>query len=284
MAIPIILSSGSLFNFDLDTVFVLAAETGFDGLELMVDYRRETYHLPHLQKLITNYQLPILAVHSPFAGAPSPWPTDPVAIIEQSVSLAAEVGAQTVVVHPPSRWLRLQALIIGPSRSWKRTVPLPVVGPGRLGHWLQHELPDFQAKTLVKVALENMPFRSLGPWLLNPHHFNTPAQLAQFAHLTLDTTHVGTWRKDLLDTYRQIRAKVAHIHLSNYNGQEHQLPHNGSLPLAQLLAELTKDQFAGLITLEFGPVSLQANDELKLKQNLQASLTFCREILAGKGY
>jgi len=40
--IPVILSTGSLFNFDVDTVMALAAETGFDGVELMVDWRRET--------------------------------------------------------------------------------------------------------------------------------------------------------------------------------------------------------------------------------------------------
>ncbi len=63
----IILSTGSLYTFDLDTTMALAAETGFAGVELMVDWRRETYHLPHLEKLVARHQLPILAVHSPFA-------------------------------------------------------------------------------------------------------------------------------------------------------------------------------------------------------------------------
>lgn len=44
----------------------LAKETGFDGIELMVDWRRETYTPGHLQQCMARYDLPILAVHSPF--------------------------------------------------------------------------------------------------------------------------------------------------------------------------------------------------------------------------
>lgn len=279
MTIPIILSSGSLFNFDLATVMALAVETGFDGLELMVDYRRETHHLPHLHKLITTYQLPILAIHSPFASLPYGWSADPVEIIKSSVALAQGVGAQTVVVHPPTRWVRLQSVVLAPQRHWKLSIPLPVAGPGALGCWLQQDLPHFQAQTPIKIAVENMPRRWIGPLCLKPHHFNTPAQLRQFSYLTLDTTHVGTWREDLLQVYGQIKTKVTHIHLSNYNGHEHQLLDNGSLPLAAFLAQLANDGFAGLVSLELGPVSLQAEDEVKLRQNLGDSLAFCRQAL-----
>jgi sugar phosphate isomerase/epimerase len=279
MTIPIILSTGSLFNFDIDTVMALAAAIGFDGLELMVDWRRETHHPIHLKKLLARHNLPVLAVHSPFAGFPPNWPLDPVGLIRQSVHLAESLGAQTVVVHPPARWVRFQSLVIAPQRSWKLSLPMPLAGSGKLGRWLQQELPAFQANTPVKIAVENMPRRWLGPWQLEPHHFNNARQLSQFQYLTLDTTHVGTWREDLLNFYRQVKPRVAHIHLSNFNGHEHQLPHNGSLPLDTFLAELASDQFDGLVSLELGPVSLQANDEARLKQNLQDSLTFCRQAL-----
>jgi sugar phosphate isomerase/epimerase len=279
MTIPIILSSGSLFNFDLDTVMTLAVEAGFAGLELMVDWRRETYNFAHLEKLMARHNLPILAVHSPFAGFPHGWPHDPVGLIKQSVRLAESLGAQTVVVHPPGRWVRVQSLVVAPQRSWKLSLPVPTAGPGALGRWLQQDLIEFQQTTPVKVAVENMPRRWFGPWQLEPYHFNNARQLNQFQYLTLDTTHVGTWREDLLTFYRQVRSRVAHIHLSNYNGHEHQLLHNGSLPLADFLAELLKDQFTGLITLELGPVSLQAEDDSKLQQNLRDSLDFCQEIV-----
>ncbi len=282
MTIPIILSTGSLYNFDIDTVMALAAETGFAGVELMVDWRRETHHPTHLEKLITRYQLPILAVHSPFASIPLGWTPEPVAVVKQSVRLAEAVGAQTVVVHPPARWVRLQSVVIAPQWSWKLSIPAPVAGPGRYGRWLQQDLADFQTITPVKIAVENMPRRWLGPWQLEPYHFNNAQQLRQFQHLTLDTTHVGTWRQDLLAFYQQIKSKVAHVHLSNYNGNEHQLLQNGSLPLDTFLAELVKDEFRGLISLELGPFSLQAHEESRLRQNLRDSLAFCQRALVGE--
>jgi sugar phosphate isomerase/epimerase len=283
MSIPVILSTGSLFNFDIDTAMALASEAGFDGIELMVDWRRETYQVEHLQKLMSRHQLPILAIHSPFAKMFMPdWPRDPVESIQKSVQLAETLGARTVVVHPPERWLRFQALMISPNQARKLSLPLPVISPGRLGRWLREELPAFQAQTEVKVAVENMPCRRLGPFKLEPHHFHTPQMLNQFQHLTLDTTHVGTRETDLLAFHRQVEARVAHIHLSNFNGKEHQLLHNGVLPLAALLQRLAQQAFAGLVSLELSPSSLHVEDEAQLRHNLKASLVFCREALAAK--
>jgi sugar phosphate isomerase/epimerase len=283
MSIPVILSTGSLFNFDVDTAMGLAAEAGYDGIELMIDWRRETYQPEHLQKLIARHRLPILAIHSPFARMFMPdWPRDPVESIQRSVQLAETVGARTVVAHPPERWLRFQAVMVSPGRDRKVTVPLPVIGPGKLGRWLKEGLPAFQAKTKVKIAIENMPCRRLGPFQLEPHHFSTPQQLNQFQYLTLDTTHVGTRYTDLLAFHQQLESRVAHVHLSNFNGKEHQLPQSGMLPLADLLRRLVQQQFQGLISLELSPSSLQVEDETRLRHHLRASLAFCRETLGVK--
>ena len=283
MTIPVILSTGSLYNFDISTTIALAAETGFDGIELMIDWRRETHHLSHLEKLVHQHKLPILAVHSPFSFMRiQGWPSDPVALVKESVALAKALGAQTVVVHPPTRWVRLQGIVSGPRRSWKLSLPLPVVGPGQLGRWLWQALPDFQAKTRVKIAVENMPCRRFGPFKLDPFHFTSPEHLNHFQYLTFDTTHVGPRQINLLDFYRQVKRQVVHIHLSNYNGKEHQLLDNGHLPLTALLAELIRDKFDGLISVELNPFSLQAENEDLLKQNLSHTLTFCRDALTIK--
>lgn len=201
-------------------------------------------------------------------------------MVKRSVELAEALGAETVIVHPPGRWIRLQGMVAGPYRSRKIYLPLPVAGPGRLGRWLLEELPAFQARTPVKVAVENMPCRRFGPFRLDHFHFTGLEQLRRFQYLTLDTTHVGTRALDLLEFYRALTGKVAHLHLSNFNGQEHQLPRNGHLPLAELLAALVRDEYAGLVSLEVAPASLQAEDERALRRNLRASLDFCRAALA----
>jgi sugar phosphate isomerase/epimerase len=280
MTIPVIVSTGSLFNYDLDTVMKLAREVGFDGIELMIDWRRETQHPAHLQAVVARYDLPILAVHSPFVRMDlGTWPADPIASIKQSVSLAETVGARVVVIHPPRRWVRLQGLLTTPNRTRKISVPLPLAGPGRLGHWLQHDLANFQATTEVKIALENMPCRRLGPLRLEPHHYTDPIILNRFPYLTLDTTHVGTRQIDLLHYFEQVEQRVIHIHLSNYNGAEHQLPTNGFLPLTPLLNRLLQEEFSGLVSLELNPTSLQSENETFVKQNLRESLAFCRHTL-----
>ena len=283
MNIPVILSTGSLYNFDISTIMALAAETGFAGIELVINWRADTYRLAHLERLMTRHNLPILAIHSPFSTMfIQGWPGEPVASIKQSVCLAGALGAQTVVVHPPERWIRLQGLVTTPKHAWKISLPLPLAGRGQLGDWLLKELPNFQAKTTVKIAVENMPCRSFGPFKLEPFHFARPEQLNGFQYLTLDTTHVGTRQADLLNFYRQIKQHVAHIHLSNYNGREHQLLDDGVLPLASFLRELVKDKFNGLISLELNPFSLQADNETSLRQNLRASLAFCQQALYAK--
>ena len=280
MTLPFILSTGSLYTYDIDTIMALAAEVGFDGIELMVDWRRETHQPQHLQKLMARHNLPILAVHSPFSKMVMPnWPSNPVDSIKQSVRLAETLGARTVVAHPPARWLRFQGIMLTPYQSRKISIPLPIVGQGRLGQWLKNELPEFQATTNVKIAVENMPCKRLGPLRLDPHYYPSPQALSQFQYLTLDTTHVGTRDVDLLSFYEQIAVQVAHIHLSNFNGEEHQLPHNGHLPLSDLLARLVQNNFTGFVSLELGPKSLQAGDEARVKQNLQDSLAYCRRAL-----
>ena len=281
MTIPIILSTGSIYNLDISTIMAVAAEVGFAGIELVIDWRWETHRLTHLESLMARYNLPILAVHSPFLNMPiHGWPDDPVDRVKQSVRLAEALGTRTIVVHPPERWVRLQAGIFGPSFSKRISVPFPLSGPGPLGRWLWHDLADFQARTRVKITVENMPCRPFGPMSLEPHYYWKPSHLNHFQYLTFDTTHVGTRHKNLLLFYRQVKSKVAHIHLSNYNGQEHQLLDDGDLPLAEFLRTLLADNFCGLIALELNAFDLQAEDERALRQTLQDNLAFCQNILA----
>ena len=281
MPLPIILSTGSLYNLDIDSIMAIAAETGFEGVEAVVDWRWETHRPSHLERLISRYNLPILAVHSPFLNmAIHGWPDEPIGRIKQSVALAETIGAKIVVVHPPERWVRFQVAFSTPAYNKKISLPLPLAGWGALGDWLWYDLADFQTTTSVKIAVENMPCRPLGPFNLEPHHFADLAELNHFAHLTLDTSHVGTRHTDLFDFYERIKPKVAHIHLSNYNGREHRLLDDGVLPLALFLQRLVADSYSGLVSLELNTFDLQAEDIPALHRNLRASLEFCQQALA----
>ena len=60
-----------------------------------------------LRGLSEHYGVPVLSVHAPcLLVTQRVWGADPWAKVERSSVLAAEVGAETVVVHPPFRWQR----------------------------------------------------------------------------------------------------------------------------------------------------------------------------------
>jgi sugar phosphate isomerase/epimerase len=277
-SIPITLSSGSLYNYGLARVFALAREAGFDGLEVLVDLRWDTRQIGYLQELSATYRLPILSLHAPFQAHSSliaGWDNDPVEQLKATVRLAEALAVRLVVAHPPQRW-----------HSWRGagrlglSLPVPLLGLDGYGRWLVEELTAFQETTPVTVAVENMPLYHLGPLSLKLYHLMEAEDLAQFAHLTFDTTHWGTWHVDVLEMYRRFSGQIAHVHLSNYDGQEHRLPGRGVLPLGELLRELAGDGYSGVVVVEVQPDALAAGeDDAAIVERLGGARRFCEEHL-----
>jgi sugar phosphate isomerase/epimerase len=122
-----------------------------------------------------------------------------------------------------------------------------------------------------------MPAHRILRWRINSYDFNSVTEIARFPHLTLDTTHLGTWGMDPLAVYDRLRERVAHVHLSNFDGREHRSPPDGHLPLAELLRRLARDGYQGAITVETAPDALDAEDEAECLTALRRALAFCRE-------
>ena len=265
------LSTGSLHNYGLNRVFALAAEAGFEGLEIMVDERWDTRQADYLTHLSAKYNLPIVSMHEPFHHLNlHGWNRDLLSRLKRTIKLAERVGAYLVVIHPPKRTFRVNF-----GDSFSLHLPFPV-GRAYL-RWLKEKLATFQARTPVLITLENMPCRRFGPLRLNHYHLNNLEELKNFAHLTFDTTHWGSWGVNLLETYEQLADRIVHVHLSNYNGREHSLLTDGCLPLAELLRRLKAHRYQGIITVELGPTALQAENEGKVRTHLQESIAFCRK-------
>ena len=269
-------STGSLYNYGLRRTFELAREAGFDGLEVLVDLRWDTRQAGYLSTLRDEFGLPVVSVHNPFLRMKD-WEQDPIRRVERTVALAEALGAHVVVIHLPLRFTRLSVK----SLFVRATVQLPWLWDGRYARWIVDELPAYQATTPVTIAVECMPHhRTLG-LRVNPFRLNDLEGLARLSCLTLDTTHLGTWGVDVLAAYERLADRVAHVHLSNYDGREHRLPHKGRLPLAQFLACLKADGYGGIVTLEVHPEALGAGDEGRVRQNLRAAVDFCRRHRVG---
>ncbi|MFZ0544989.1 MAG: sugar phosphate isomerase/epimerase, partial [Candidatus Promineifilaceae bacterium] len=268
-----ILSTGSLWSYSLERVFGFAAKAGFDGLELMVDLRWETRQSLYLKKLMDQHQVPILAVHSPFLPNIPGWPHTHPERISCSADLAADIGAEVVIHHLPTRfgtiWVQM------PGRFFP--VPIPRNQDAGYRRWLDKGYQEFQATTSIKLCIENMPaYHRLGR-LWNLWHWNTIEQIARFPNLTMDTTHLGTWGVDPAEIYPKWAGKVGHIHLSNFDGREHIRPENGRLHLNKLLSHLAKTNYTGLISLELQPGDLGAGQpDQAIIDRLKTSLTYCQ--------
>lgn len=272
------LSTGSLYTYGIWRVFELAREAGFDGLEILIDQRPDTFQPHYLRRLMQEFGLPILALHSPFFPAAS-WERGNLACVRRTAALAQEVGAGIVIAHLPHRLSHVLVQFLW--RYGHRIVlPMPWGGDREWLASIQGSLPQLEEATGVTIAVENMPARRVGPFRWNTCWLNTAQEMAIIPHITMDTTHLGTWGYDPLTFYERLRDRIAHVHLSNFNGREHRLLDDGPLPLAQLLERLSADGYGGLITFETHPNALGAENEDQVRANLRRSLDFCRQHLA----
>lgn len=273
------LSTGSLYTYGLDRVFGLAKGVGFDGIEVLVDGRWDTRQADYLKHLMDRHGLPIVSLHSPFHLIRiSGWEQDPIRRLERTVELAEALGAQVVVAHPPLGWLRISLRVTGASDSRDFWVGFPLswfVGRS-YARWLRDELEGFQRGTGVKVAIENMPSKRIGPLRFDLYQMTRLESLERFRHLALDTTHLATHGIDIIQTYERLAGRVAHVHLSNYNGREHRLLQDGHLPLTEFLRRLNQDGYQGIVTLELQPDVLGDGDEGQVSANLRGAVDFCR--------
>jgi sugar phosphate isomerase/epimerase len=272
----IALSTGSLYTYGMARVFDLAADAGFDGVELLVDERWDSRQPEYLSGLSGETGLPILAVHSPFKPFVPGWPRDPVGRLRETVALARAVGALVAVAHLPLRFRAAQVQFYGFQRGLMM-LPIPLGGEKAYRHFLLNGLADFEAEQGIPIAVENMPVRHAFGHNWDIHWLNDLETLAQMPHLTLDTTHIGTRGLDLLAVYERLKARITHVHLSDFDGREHRLPGSGRLPLADLLRRLSQDGYTGTVTVELGPEVLEAEDEALVRGHLRRALVFCRE-------
>jgi len=143
--------------------------------------------------------------------------------------------------------------------------------------WLEKGYADLQAKTDVKLCIENMPVYRWGKRKLNIHHWNSVEEITRFPMLTMDTTHLGTWGLEPVEVYAEWGEQVAHVHLSNFDGSEHRAPEKGNLHLDQLLMAMSTGGYTGVISLELNPDTICAGaSDIRICNRLRKSLKACR--------
>jgi sugar phosphate isomerase/epimerase len=202
------------------------------------------------------------------------WGANPIPKLDRSVDAARQLGAQTVVIHPPFRWQR------------------------RYAEGFAEQVIELEQQGDVIVAVENMfPFRAdrflgdkqasidrmkrrggkPGPAISAFSPSYDPLE-GNHSHYTLDLSHTATAGTDALDMARRMGSGLAHLHLTDGSGapvDEHLVPGRGSQPVVEICEMLAASDFAGHVILEVttSGARTESDREALLKQSLEFART-----------
>jgi len=253
-ATPVVLSTASVYPESTSRAFEIAARLGYDGVEVMVTADPVSQDVNALRQLSDYHEMPIAAIHAPcLLITQRVWGVEPWIKLAKAQEVASELGAGTVVVHPPFRW----------QRDYAREF---VSG-------LAHISEDSD----VVFAVENMfPWRA-GSRELVAYAPEVNVVDGDYPFATLDLSHTATAQTDAIQMYEKLGDRLAHVHLADGSGSgwdEHLVPGRGSQPCAELLGRLAADGYRGTIVLEINTRRAPSNQVRE--SDLVEALAFTR--------
>ena len=259
-AVPVALSTASVFPERVPDAFEAAARLGYDGVEVMVSADPISQDFEVLRRLSDYHGVPVLAVHAPcLLITQRVWGREPWGKLVRAREVAEKLGAKVVVVHPAFRW----------QREYARD--------------FEEGLTRMDQETDVIFAVENLyPLRARGAEVTAyAPHWN-PAEL-DYAHATLDLSHTAVSGSDALEMAGQLGGRLAHVHLADGTKpglpDEHLVPGRGTQPCSELLERLVSDGYGGMVVLEVSTRRVATRDERQA--DLAESLAFARRHLGG---
>ena len=193
--VAVALSTASVYPEPSAAAFDIASRLGYDGVEIMVWTDPVTQEAGALSRLAEHHGTRITSIHAPtLLLTQRVWGTEPWDKIDRSIDLAREVGAATVVLHPPFRWQREYAAGFADG------------------------VADREADTGIALAVENMyPWRARNREIeaYLPHW---DPVLMPYDHVTLDLSHTATAGSDALGMVHDLGPRLRHLHLADGSG------------------------------------------------------------------
>ncbi|WP_020668607.1 sugar phosphate isomerase/epimerase family protein [Amycolatopsis nigrescens] len=257
-SVPIGLSTASVWPLRANTGFELAADLGYDGVEVMVWTDPVSQDVAALRRCSRRTGMPVLSVHSPsLLITQRVWSPDPVVRLRRSVEAALELGARTVVVHPPFRWQR------------------------RYGDGFADLVAELEQRSGIEIAVENM-FKVRPPGggrnsRVSAFRPSIDPTDVGYRHYTLDLSHTSAARMDALALAARMGDGLTHVHLADGSGipkDEHLVPGRGDQPCAELLESLSANGFGGQIVLEVS--TRHSPQPVRRAKDLAEALLFAR--------
>lgn len=240
----ILLSTTSVFPEASTSAFELAADLGYDGIELMVGVDALSTDIDSVAKLAEYHGVPVLSLHAPtLLVTQGTWGSDPWDKLRRSGEAVKQLGGNVVVVHPPFRWQR------------------------DYGAGFVEGIKELNAASDVIYAVENMY-----PWRTPGRHFQaylpgwdpTPYD---YDHLTLDLSHASTAQRHSMDLVHAWGKRLAHLHLTDGTGSfkdEHLMPGEGDQGAWEVVEHLSRTGYDGHIVLEVSSRRARTRHEREL--------------------
>lgn len=240
--------------------FEIAAQLGYDGVEVMVTSEPVSQDVDMLRRLSDYHRVPITAVHAPcLIFTQRVWGRDPWGKLQRSREMAEAVGAGTIVVHPPFRWQRDYA------------------------KEFETGIERMSAETDIAFAVENMYPVRMGDKEVVPYFPGWNPLERDYTDMTLDLSHTAMSGSDAMDMAKQMGERLSHVHLADGRGgqnlDEHLIPGRGSQPCAELLEHLASSGYEGQLVLEVN--TRKSSDREVRRLELAEALAFTRLHFAG---
>jgi sugar phosphate isomerase/epimerase len=253
---PVGVSTASVWPQTASAAFTLAADLGYDGVEVMVWADPLSQDVSALRRCARRSRIPVIAVHAPcLLITQRIWSPDPVERLRRSVQAALDLGAPTVVIHPPFRWQR------------------------RYADAFPELVAELEGDSGVAIAVENMfPVRRFGGAMeMSAFRPSIDPTDVGYRHYTLDLSHTSAAGADALALAERMGAGLTHVHLADGSGiprDEHLVPGRGNQPCAELCEGLARSDFAGQVVLEIN--TRRAKGPAERAKDLAEALLFAR--------
>lgn len=219
-------ATGPLLMTPLDFVMDAIADAGYDAVEVMIGHNPDTQDPETIVSYARQAGLDVPAVHGPYLLLLRPVLGG--SFVKKtlgSLEIAADVGADVLVVHAPFRWER------------------------RARRWMEEEATRLAAEHGVRFGMENL-------FPVGGRQYSsvvTVEEMAAFEHVVLDTSHCAVAGIDILDAWDALQDRIVHLHVADNfgNGKDSHAPiGSGMLPLDELLGRVGASDWNGTITLE----------------------------------
>ncbi len=250
------LSTASVYPESSAHAFGYAAQLGYDAVEVMVGIDSLSQQTSAVKQLSEHHDVPVCAIHAPcLLFTQRVWGTEPWGKLERSAEMAAAVGAEVVVVHPPFRWQKEYA------RDFVNGVAA------------------LEESTGIAFAVENMyPWRASSRRGMEMYLPGWDPSAEPYANTTIDLSHAAIAHSDPIHMAKRLGDRLRHIHLTDGTGSakdEHLVPGRGTMGAAPFLEHLAATGFAGEVVVEINTRKCGSREERE--RDLLESLQFARE-------